>query len=135
MEQEELTVNEINQKVLKLSIDLINTPTSDSRVVSFPKDKGIYIWRAKGGEVIYIGVGNGRNGLSGRIKDNHLAPGYSKSVFRIKVAKEYGLEIGRECVEFICDNFRIAFVPYPDKYLNEAAEALLIAAFRPKYNA
>jgi hypothetical protein len=67
--------------------------------------------------------------LSGRINGNHLSPGYSKSVFRIKVAREFGLDIGREWVEFILENFRKAFLPNPDKHFSEAAEKLLRAAF------
>jgi hypothetical protein len=136
MKNESLTLVEANQKVLKLSQDLLSTHTIVVRGVSFPKEPGIYLWRSREDErIVYVGVGNGNNGLSGRIKGNHLSPGYKKSVLRIKVSKEYSLNIGLECIKFISENFRIGFLPYPNKHVSEAAEKLLIAAFRPKYNA
>jgi hypothetical protein len=135
MEKEKLALIEANQKVLNLPQNLLITPAIVARGVSVPKERGICLWRSKDGEMVYIGVGNGEKGLSGSINGNHLSPGYSKSFFRIKVARELGLDIGRECVEFILENFRIAFLPNPDKHFSEAAEKLLIAVFRPKYNA
>jgi hypothetical protein len=135
MEKEEEILIGVNQKAFKISKDLLSTAAIVARGGSFPKQRGIYLWRSMDGEIVYIGVGNGEKGLKGRIGDQHLCKSYRKSVFRIKISTEYEIDIGHECIEYILDNFKIAFLPYPDKYFSEAAEKLLIAAFRPKYNA
>ena len=126
----------INQEILKLAQNLLKTPIVDASSASFHKQRGFYLWRSlEDGKIVYVGVGNGKDGLYGRIKGQHLASSYTKSVFRIKVAREFGLDVGRECVDFICKNFKVAFLSYPEKHVNDAAEKILIAAFRPTYNA
>ena len=127
---------EINQEILKLAQNLLKTPIVDASSASFPKQRGFYLWRSIEDEkIVYIVVGNGQNGLYGRIRSQHLASSYSKSVFRIKVAKEFRIDVRQECVDFICMNFKVAFLSYPEKHVNDAVEKILIAAFRPTYNA
>ncbi len=127
-------------QVRRISEDLLGAVQMDTATVA--KDsvqplRGIYIWRFKSdGSLAYIGVGLGKKGLHQRIIGQHLSPSYTKSVFRKAIERQDGVGPGRDSVQFIRSRFTLAFVICSEETpeIVKAAEALLIAALRPKYN-
>ena len=107
-------------------------PVRNSEKELIPCDKGLYIFR-QDGKAVYVGMGAGRNGLRGRIWNQHLAQGYRKSVLRKKVMVAIGLE---ESLQYIRENFTLAFFSshMDDLVTMKLAELLLIAWHRPIYN-
>ena len=102
-----------------------------------PNDPGIYIWLSKDtGHIVYVGVALGRRGLSQRIASQHLRASYRKSVFRIKIAEDFGVGLGEESVDFIRKSFLLSYLPCPkvNAVTLRIAELLLIAVHQPKYN-
>jgi hypothetical protein len=130
----------ISREILQISQDLVNlSPVSVAEIGKdfFPQTPGIYLWRTKDkNQIVYVGVGLGKKGLRERVAKQHLYPSYNKSVFRIKVSKEFGLDIGNECVKFISDNYNLSFLSFPIEMSAKvkAAESLIISTFEPKYN-
>jgi hypothetical protein len=127
--------------------DLLNAvarPVATLDRKSVPRVRGIYLWRClKTEEPVYVGIAVGEWGLYQRIAQQHLLPGYWKkregkeqSVFREKVAADAGVRPGAECVAFIEQHFTLGFLECPQypKETIEAAEKLMIAAVKPKFN-
>jgi len=100
-----------------------------------PKNAGVYLWRSKrNGEIVYVGRALGRKGLYQRIVRQHLSEGYAKSVFRRRVAEEYGLNLRGEAASFIRENFVFSFIPLEDRKIVSLVEIFLINEYSPKYN-
>jgi len=121
---------------------LAETPVRGSDIArpDVPREHGVYIWRrAKTGRPAYVGSATGKKGLYGRIIEQHLRPSYTKSSFRnavrADVAPNKPLDERENSVKFVGRNFTLAWYECPDdSRLALAAEALLIAALKPKYN-
>jgi hypothetical protein len=102
-----------------------------------PRERGVYIWRYKDtDEPAYVGRAVGRDGLRQRIMRQHLQPGYTKSVFRKAILSDAGGDPKQGSVDFIRATFSLSFLACPEDRpaVVLAAEALLIAALRPKCN-
>ena len=130
-----------------------------------PVDIGVYAWFTKANEeLIYIGKATGNGGLRKRIWSQHLNPKYlecrtskftskdsfqvnnpvlhnkkigiDKSAFRKSVAREYSLLAGNDSVQYLKNNYLIAFVSY--KNLSAAEISILekefIIKMKPKFN-
>lgn len=134
-------------RVEAICTNLLNTAARPAFCIeprSVPKDWGVYLWKCvRSGEVVYIGSAVGQWGLYQRIVQNHLCAGYWKkqkgeeqSVFRKAVAVDADLRPGAECVDYIKQNFCIAWLVCPEdsKETIKDAEGRLIAKLRPKYN-
>jgi hypothetical protein len=84
---------------------------------------------------VYVGTALGKRGLNGRIVGQHLRPSYLQSVFR-KAVERFERKDVRESANFIREHFTIAMMecPVDEPRIILAAEAVLIAVLRPKYN-
>ena len=128
------------QRVMALCTDLLDVVPSAAHSIggdSVPRVAGVYIFRFLANEEpAYVGRAIGEEGLYQRIVTQHLRPSYRKSVFRIAIAKDTAVGTGGESVDFILQRFSLAFVECPNDSpaVIKAAEALLIAALKPKYN-
>ena len=102
-----------------------------------PKKIGVYLWRSKKDDkIVYVGRALGQNGLYGRIVRQHLHNNYIKSVFRLKIAKQYRRNLKEGSVTFIKDKFVLSFLPLESnqKALATFIELILIYEYHPKYN-
>ena len=102
-----------------------------------PLERGIYLWVKIKGQVEYVGVALGRSGLRQRIGSQHLRASYTQSVFRVKVAEEFDLDLRQESVDHIRSNYRLGYLVCDDAdgSMVKLAESLLVTSLRPKYNA
>ena len=118
-----------------LVADALNKDALDSGTV--PEARGIYLWRDKEDEsAVYVGRAIGKRGLKGRIIGQHLRSSYEQSVFRIAVVRSVGVDSRNGSVDYIKQHFTISLAECPDEALAVivAAEALLLAALRPRFN-
>jgi hypothetical protein len=131
-----------------------------------PAERGIYAWYSQTGEPVYIGKATGSKGIRYRVMKQHLNPKYlekrsekftqddayqcevsptlhgrvcvDQSAFRKNVARAHRLKPGQESVNYLRDNFELAWVELPDESgariaeLERAIRALLPE--RPRYN-
>lgn len=131
---------EESKNALRYSEKLIKAECHDPKIIQadiVPKDIGVYLWRSKSNnEIVYVGRALGKAGLYQRIIRQHLSVGYAKSVFRLQIADEFGLNPIKESTFFIKDNFVFSFVTFDrkDKNIASFVEASLIFEYSPKYN-
>ena len=125
---------------LRYSKRLLNAEAHDAsntEASSVPKNIGVYLWRSKrNNEIVYIGRALGKAGLRQRIMHQHLANGYTKSVFRRQIAMEKGLNLREQSVSFIKKNFNLSFISLEgeDAHTVLLVETLLIYECCPRYN-
>jgi hypothetical protein len=120
---------------LLLAADAFDTIKLDPATV--PLRRGIYLWKAKEDESpAYVGVALGKRGLNGRIIGQHLRSTYVQSVFRKAVERAEHVDEREESVNFLKEHFTLALVECPDDEpaIILAAEALVVAALRPRFN-
>ena len=118
-----------------LDADAFDTMKLDPATV--PLRRGIYLWRSKDDESpAYVGVALGNRGLKGRIIGQHLRSTYVQSVFRKAVERSERVDASQGSVKFIKEHFTIALAECPDDEpaIILAAEALVLAALRPRFN-
>ncbi len=102
--------------------------------VSIPKETGVYLWRSKiDNNIVYVGRALGKRGLHQRIIRQHLAPSYSQSVLKRRIAEENNLSI-LEATDFLKEHFTLAFLPIAQLNIAKLTEMLLINEYQPKYN-
>lgn len=130
-----------------------------------PKSAGIYCFYVNSdGSPYYIGSATGKNGLKGRLLDQHLNPKYletrasvftsfdksqihkgimrngkivvEKSTFRKKIARLHDLAPGESVVEFIRSHYSLSFIQMPnaDKAEILKLEKDLIFHYQPILN-
>jgi hypothetical protein len=131
-----------------------------------PAERGIYVWYSQNGEPVYVGKATGSRGIRYRVMRQHLNPKYlekrsekfteddayqcevsptlhgrvcvDQSAFRKNVARAHRLKPGQESVDYLRDNFELAWVVLPEASgvriaeLERAVRGLLLE--RPRYN-
>ena len=110
---------------------------NDLRANTVPKKIGVYLFRSKKDDkIVYVGRALGQKGLYGRVVRQHLHNNYIKSVFRLKIAKQYRRNLKEGSVTYIKDNFVLSFLPLErnQKELAAFIELILIYEYQPKYN-
>jgi len=133
-------IRQESERAISVSQRLLQVPPLDGGEITkqvIPPVRGIYLWRLKNSEeIVYVGVALEVFGLRRTIEGQDLMPSYQKSTFRGKVASEYRLKLGPKSVQFILDNYALAYLPCPDEVpvTLRLAQLLLIAACGPKYN-
>jgi len=134
-------LSDANSRIVRICQQLLEADVMDKSELDngkVPKERGIYLWRHKEDEsaAYYVGVALGERGLKGRIIGQHLRPSYEQSVFRKAIVKYSGVNSRDESVDYIKKHFTLALAACPDQEpaVILAAEALLIAALRPKFN-
>ena len=138
---EEEQVHDARCAVGRLCDQLLAAVPTDGETLdknSVPMLHGIYLWRFKEDKSpAYVGVALGKEGLQQRLIGQHLRRSYLKSVFRKAVVEMAGVDPGEESVDFIRSRFTVAFTtgcPNERPATIAAAEAMMIAALRPRFN-
>jgi hypothetical protein len=140
MKNEPKAIRNASDKIGRVCGRLLAAVPSDAANLvpeSVPLVHGIYLWRSKEDKSpAYVGVALGKRGLRGRIIEQHLRPSYVQSVFRKAIVESTGVGPREESVEFIKSQFTVAFMACAeeDSATIGAAESLVIAALRPRFN-
>jgi len=126
-----------------LNIDKLEL--DENTLANVPKETGIYIFYSKNTneekDKAYIGRAIGKNGLYQRIIRQHLNPKYSKSVFKLAVAKKHSIHSMERATGFIKNKYTFAYRPINEKGKSpengsfiKLIETLLLYEFETEYN-